>query len=117
MGCAACVHWLLKMAVHARMHHAPARAPLKAAGGVIPLFLAGRVCMYRLGDVSSLCWRACMHFAGRAYIVDLAFKEQFIIAKPTERYAVLLDCLPHILVTEVCVGCGRACRGGRARAL
>jgi len=39
--------------------------------------------------------------SGRTYIIDLAFKEQFIIAKPTDKYAVLLDCLPAVHVAEV----------------
>mmetsp|Transcript_27473 Transcript_27473/g.69875 ORF Transcript_27473/g.69875 Transcript_27473/m.69875 type:complete len:390 (-) Transcript_27473:630-1799(-) len=32
------------------------------------------------------------------YVVDLSFKEQFSIAKPTQRYGQLLDCLPEVYV-------------------
>lgn len=35
---------------------------------------------------------------GTTFIVDPAFSEQFLIAKPTERYTTILACIPEVLV-------------------
>lgn len=42
--------------------------------------------------------RAGAHATTNRFVVDLSFKEQFRIAKPTQRYGLLLDCVPDTYV-------------------
>ena len=63
----------------------------------------GSLCLHNLRHTFLLCNSPTTDFGSRAaqpppICVDPSFAEQFLIAKPTERYAALLGCLPEVLV-------------------
>lgn len=63
----------------------------------------GSLCLHNLRHTFLLCNSSTPDFGSRAaqpppICVDPSFAEQFLIAKPTERYAALLACLPEVLV-------------------
>ena len=63
----------------------------------------GSLCLHNLRHTFLLCNSPTLDFGSRAaqpppICVDPSFAEQFLIAKPTERYAALLGCLPEVLV-------------------
>mmetsp|Transcript_14185 Transcript_14185/g.38431 ORF Transcript_14185/g.38431 Transcript_14185/m.38431 type:complete len:503 (+) Transcript_14185:82-1590(+) len=84
----------------------PADDTHQLASRLSPLYPDMRVRTALGGGEGRSCLRNLRHtfltvqLSGRSFVIDLAFKEQFIIAKPTERYAVLLDCLPRVHVAE-----------------